>query len=80
MAEAQQAQAAREPTEWELYESPTQLDSDPWTIPLEDIDMSQGYLFKAQKHYEYFKRLRQEDPVHYHDQHPIIGPFWSITR
>ena len=80
MAEAQQAQAAREPTEWELYESPTQLDSDPWTIPLEDIDMSQGYLFKAQKHHDYFKRLRQEDPVHYHDQHPIIGPFWSITR
>ncbi len=62
------------------YQSPTQLDSDPWTIPLEDIDMSQGYLFKAQKHHDFFKRLRRDDPVHYHAPNPNTGPFWSITK
>ncbi len=53
---------------------------DPWSIPLEEIDMSYGPLFQTQKHFEYFRRLRQEDPVHYYDKHPDIGPYWSITR
>ena len=62
------------------YESPTTAESDPWTIPLEDIDLAQGCIFKAQKHHDYFKRLRKESPVHYHDKNPEIGPYWSVTR
>ena len=55
-------------------------DADPWTVPLDGIDMSYGPLYQAQKHHEYFKRLRQEDPVHYYDRNEEIGPYWSITK
>ena len=65
----------------EFYRSPTTTpEADPWTLPLEDIDLATGSIFKAQKHHEYFKRLRQENPVHYHDKNPEIGPYWSLTR
>ena len=67
-------------TEEEIYVSPTTVEADPWTLPLEDIDMATGVIFKAQKHHEYFKRLRKENPVHYHDKNPDIGPYWSLTR
>ena len=53
---------------------------DPYSIPLEDIDMSNGELFQSQDHHAYFKRLREEDPVHYYDKNPEVGPFWSITK
>lgn len=53
---------------------------DPWSLDLEDIDMAYGRLFKEGVHHEYFKRLRQEDPVHYYARNPFVGPYWSITR
>lgn len=55
-------------------------EADPWSMPLEDIDLAQGVIFKNQKHHEYFRRLRRENPVHYHDKNEILGPYWSITR
>lgn len=64
----------------EPYLSPTNAEADPWTLPLEDIDLAQGSIFQVQKHHEYFKRLRQENPVHYHEKNPELGPYWSITR
>ena len=65
----------------EFYRSPTTTpEADPWAVPLEDIDLATGGIFQAQKHHEYFKRLRQENPVHYHDKNPEIGPYWSLTR
>ena len=65
----------------DFYRSPTTTpDADPWTLALEDIDLATGSIFQAQKHHEYFKRLRQENPVHYHDKNPDIGPYWSLTR
>ena len=65
----------------EFYRSPAMTpEADPWAVPLEDIDLATGRIFQAQKHHEYFKRLRQENPVHYHDKNPDIGPFWSLTR
>ncbi|MEP5566614.1 MAG: cytochrome P450, partial [Halioglobus sp.] len=65
----------------EFYRSPTTTpEADPWAVPLEDIDLATGSIFQAQKHHEYFKRLRQENPVHYHDKNPDIGPYWSLTR
>jgi len=52
---------------------------DPWSIPLEDIDVSQSALFENNAHGPYFKRLRQEDPIHYcHDS--AFGPYWSVTK
>ena len=65
----------------EFYRSPMMtVDADPWALALEDIDMATGRIFQAQRHHEFFKRLRQENPVHYHDKNPDVGPYWSLTR
>ena len=51
---------------------------DPWSIPLETIDPSRAELYTSGLQYAYFRRLRQEDPVHYCADSPF-GPYWSIT-
>jgi cytochrome P450 len=50
-----------------------------WSMPLADIDVSRPELFMTDSHWDYFRRLRQEDPVHYCAKSPF-GPYWSITR
>ena len=35
-----------------------------WSMPLEQIDVSKGYLFEHDTVGWYFERLRREDPVH----------------
>ena len=35
---------------------------DPYTIPLEDIDLSDPHIFQQDAHWDYFDRLRREDP------------------
>ena len=62
------------------YTPLSQPEVDPWSLPLDDIDMSNGRIFQHGAQHEYFKRLREEDPVHYCDRNPWVGPFWSITR
>lgn len=57
-----------------LAETPIETD-----VPLEDIDVSDGKLYQNQQHWDIFKRLRAEDPVHYCKDSPF-GPFWSITK
>jgi len=52
---------------------------DPWSIPLETLDVSKAEIFQNNLHGEYFRRLRQEDPVHYCPDSPF-GPYWSITK
>lgn len=52
---------------------------DPYSIPLEDINVNQGDLFEHNLHGEYFRRLRAEAPVHY-CKDSASGPYWSITR
>lgn len=49
------------------------------TLKLEDIDVSNPFLFKQNRWESYFKRLRDECPVHFQKNSPF-GPFWSITR
>jgi len=53
--------------------------SDPNSIPLDKIDMSNGDYFQHQQHWALFDRLRKEDPVHFFDSEEL-GRFWSITR
>ena len=48
-------------------------------IPLDQLDPSDPSLFEADAHWPLFKRLREEDPVHYCAKSDF-GPFWSITR
>ena len=51
---------------------------DPWSIPLDRIDPSHAELYTSGMQHAYFRRLRQEDPVHYCAESPF-GPYWSIT-
>ena len=49
------------------------------TLALEDIDTSNPFLYRQGHWGAYFKRLRDEAPVHYQKSSPF-GPFWSVTR
>lgn len=48
-------------------------------LALEDIDPSNPFLYRQDQWRAYFKRLRDEAPVHYQKDSPF-GPFWSVTR
>ncbi len=48
-------------------------------MPIEQIDVSKGYLFEHDYIGWYFERLRQQDPVH-HALSKRYGPYWSVTR
>jgi cytochrome P450 len=52
---------------------------DPWSIPLEEIDVSDSEIFETDTLWGYFERLRKEDPVHYCAKSEF-GPYWSVTR
>lgn len=53
--------------------------SDAHAIPLDLIDVSNPELFRNNTHWELFRRLRREDPVHYCAS-SLFGPYWSVTR
>jgi len=52
---------------------------DPYTIPLEQLNVANPELFKADLTAPYFARLRNEAPVHFCADSQY-GPYWSITR
>ena len=52
---------------------------DPYSIPLESIDMNNPDLFQTEAHWKYFERLRAEDPVHLNECDEF-GRVWSVTR
>ncbi len=56
-----------------------QAGADPYSIPLEKIDVSDSELFETDTHWGYFERLRKEDPVHYCAASDF-GPYWSVTK
>jgi cytochrome P450 len=66
-----------------IDENPTrsvgQAQADPYSIPLEKIDVSDSELFATDTLWGYFERLRKEDPVHYCAKSEF-GPYWSVTR
>ena len=57
----------------------TQSNTDPYTLPLDQIDVSDPHLFQTDTHWGYFERLRKEDPVH-HCRDSMFGPYWSVTK
>ena len=59
--------------------NPTRPGVDPWSIPLEQIDVSNPELLQQDAWQPFFKRLREEDPVHYCAD-SFFGPYWSVTR
>jgi len=52
---------------------------DPYDIPLDEVDPSHPALFLNGTHWPHLKRLREEDPVHYHEE-SMFGPYWSVTK
>ena len=50
-----------------------------WAMPIDQIDVSKGYLFEQDIVGLYFERLRKEDPVH-RVVSKRYGPYWSVTR
>jgi len=58
---------------------PKQADVDPYTLPLDEINVANPFLFEANRQDAWFKRLRDEAPVHYCND-SLFGPYWSVTR
>ena len=58
---------------------PRMIDVDPWSIAIEDIDVSQRELWAENKKWDFFTRLRDEAPVHFCPESDV-GPYWSVTR
>ena len=50
-----------------------------YSMPLEDINVADGEIFRNDTLWPYFERLRKEAPVHYQANHEE-GAYWSITR
>ncbi len=50
-----------------------------WAMPLDQIDVSKGYLFEQDIVGFYFERLRKEDPVHLAVS-KRYGHYWSVTK
>lgn len=50
-----------------------------YSMPLEDIDVSDQTLFLNNTIWPYFERLRKEDPIHFNAESDY-GPYWSITK
>jgi cytochrome P450 len=61
--------------------APVNLDAqeDAWSIPLDQLDVSQPQLYQDDVWYPYFERLRRECPVHW-CENGIYGSFWSVTK
>ncbi|MSP01024.1 MAG: cytochrome P450 [Acetobacteraceae bacterium] len=52
---------------------------DPWTMPLDQIDVSDARIFQNDVWPDWFARLRRDDPVHYVADSQF-GPYWSVTK
>ena len=52
---------------------------DPQDIPIEAIDVSNPWLYQSDEIGAYFRRLRDECPVHFCAESGY-GPYWSITK
>ncbi len=52
---------------------------DPWSVPLDEIDVSNPYLYSEDTWHGFFARLRRDDPVHFCDS-PLYDRYWSVTR
>jgi len=59
--------------------APQKRANDAWTIPLSQIDVAKADRFEDDTHWDYFARLRRDDPVHYCASSEF-GPYWSVTK
>jgi cytochrome P450 len=80
------AQALENPQDRDVVQLPTVEDldldtpiADPYTLELADINPANARLFAEDKFEAYFKRLREEDPVHLNET-DFTGRYWNLTR
>lgn len=52
---------------------------DPWTTPLDEIDLAHPGIWQANEFLPFLDRLRRDDPVHY-CAHSAVGPYWSVMK
>lgn len=78
-AGAQQQPAPKPQMSPFLSDNPPPVIKDPYSVPIEDINVIDGRLFQQDIHWDHFKRLREEDPVHFNEL-PGIGRYWSLTK
>src|SRR4051794_21711157 len=52
---------------------------DPWTVPLDQIDVADPRIFQNDVWPDWFARLRRDDPVHF-TAASQYGAYWSVTR
>jgi cytochrome P450 len=57
----------------------SQVEQDPYSVPLAQFDVANPFLFAHDVQERWFKRLRDEAPVHYCPE-SFFGPYWSVTR
>lgn len=62
-----------------LMDAAQRANQDPYSLPLEKINIANPFLFARDVHHRWFKRLRDEAPVHYCPE-SFFGPYWSVTR
>src|SRR5205085_1103422 len=48
-------------------------------VELTEIDMSNPFMWRQGQWLPYFRRLREEAPVHFRGS-SAFGPYWSVTR
>ena len=51
----------------------------PWTMPLDQIDVADARIFQNDVWPGWFARLRRDDPVHF-TADSQFGPYWSVTK
>jgi len=62
-----------------LTDAAAKASQNPYSLPLDSINVANPFLFARDVHGPWFKRLRDEAPVHY-CANSFFGPYWSITR
>ena len=56
----------------------TVVDKDPYDVDIADFNMINPHQFSSNTLWPWFKRLREEEPVHY-CRDSVFGPYWSVT-
>jgi cytochrome P450 len=52
---------------------------DPWTLPIDQVDVADARIFQDDVWPDWFARLRRDDPVHF-TRDSQFGPYWSVTK
>lgn len=58
---------------------PEQAQQDPYALPLDQLDVANPFLFASGAEGPWFRRLRDEAPVHLCTR-GFFAPYWSVTR